>query len=107
MVENEEQKEEKLTVKSLKKELDSFKEEVFKRLPPQPLAPVHAVNNRTNPKDVAVPVEPAKKSITFHFHDRFTEPRVFSEGVHGKNWRELANDFQQVNEVQIKKREDK
>lgn len=101
------QPEEKLTIKSLKKELDAFKEEVFKRLPPQPLPIIHGLQNATNPDDVRVPKTPAEKEIIFHFHDRFTGPRTFSEEINGEDWRELANNFQNINQSQIKKREDK
>lgn len=98
--------EEKLTLKSLKKELDIFKEEVFKRLPFNPLPPVHGFATTSNPSDVAIPNKPAKEKITFNFHDRFTEPRIFSEQINGEDWHDLANEFHHNNQSQIKKRED-
>lgn len=98
--------EEKVTLKSLNKKFEEFKLEILSRLPLQPLAPVHSLINIANPSDVAVPSVPAEKEITFYFHNRFTQPRSFSEETNGSDWHELANQFQLVNETQIVRRED-
>lgn len=103
-IEIEEPAEERLTLKSLKKEFDLFKNEIFQRLPPQPLNPVHHVHPNINPDDVSV--GDAKESVIFHFTDRFADPRIFSEAINGPEWLTLANNFQQNNAHQIKKRED-
>lgn len=97
--------EEKLTLKGLKKELDAFKEEIIKRLPVQPLAPVHGFAVAGSP--IEIPNEVPKHSITFSFHDRFKEAREFSEEINGEDWVGLANAFHQNNQAQIKSREDK
>lgn len=102
----EEKKEEKLTLKSLKKELDEFKDEIFKRLPAQPLPPVHGFAVSVNANDIAIPETPAETKIIFHFSDRFISPREFSEAENGPEWRELANAFHNNNTDKIKKRED-
>lgn len=102
----EEPEEERLTLKSLNKKLEEFKQEVFSRLPPQPLPPVHGFAVVARPEDIAIPATPAKKEIIFHFHDRFVSPRSFSEESHGTDWHEIANQFQMVNEAQIVRRED-
>jgi hypothetical protein len=94
-----------VTIKSLKKEFELFKEEVYKRLPPVHLAPVHGVRPYINPEDVAV--GDAKESVTFHFTDRFAEPRTFSEEINGSEWKTLAQQFHDNNQDKIKKREDK
>lgn len=104
---DETEKEEKLTLKSLDKQFREFKEEVFKRLPVQPLVPVHGVAPTANPEDVVIPETPAENEIVFHFHDRFKEPRSFNEEDNGPDWREIANSFHENNIDQIKKREDK
>lgn len=96
----------KLTLKSLNMDFQEFKKEVLARLPMQPLAPIHGVLHTAKPEDVALPAEPAKVSTTFIFFDRFTTPRVFSEADHGESWRDLANDFYQINQRQIRRRED-
>jgi hypothetical protein len=96
-----------VTIKSLKKEFDLFKQEVLARLPDLPLAPVHSVRPNINPEDVAVPKEAASESITFHFVDRFAKPRTFSEQENGAEWRELAQQFHDSNQDKIKKRDDK
>lgn len=108
MAEQDDTKEEtKLTLKSLKKEFEEFKSYIDKRLPPNPLPPIHSVTPHTNPEDIAIPEIAAENEIVFHFHDRFKAPRVFCEAENGGDWRELANNFHRVNEYQIKKREDK
>ena len=96
-----------VTIKSLKKEFDLFKQEVLARLPDLPLAPVHGVRPHINPEDVAVPKEAASESITFYFTDRFATPRTFFEADYGSEWRELAQQFHDSNQDKIKKREDK
>lgn len=99
--------EEKLTLKSLNKNFQEFKEEVFKRLPMQPLVPVHGVRPaEALPEDIAIPETPASESITFFFKARFAEPRIFTAEGHGNDWREIANEFQRVNADTIKRRED-
>ena len=98
--------EQTLTLESLNENLEAFKAEVMKRLPMQPLAPVHSVNPVVNPLDVSIPEEQAKSEISFILHDRFADVRVFNEENNGKEWRDLANQFHRVNERQIKKRKD-
>jgi hypothetical protein len=105
-MQDETQQEEKLTLKSLKKELDAFKTEVLSRLPPQPLPPVHGFAHAVNPSDVAIPETEAEMKIVFHFADRFTPAREFSEETHGGKWRIIANEFHQNNTDKIKRRED-
>lgn len=106
MSEQEPQEETKLTLKSLKKEFDDFKKYLETRLPAQPLPPIHGVAPIADPKDVKIPEKEAENAIVFHFHDRFTSSRAFSQENNGENWRELANTFHQNNITQIKKRED-
>lgn len=96
--------EEKLTLKSLKKDFEEFKAEVFKRLPVQPLPPVHGFAVAGSP--VEIPNEVPKHSVTFAFHDRFKASRQFSEQENGKDWVALANSFHGNNQVQIKSRID-
>lgn len=107
MVEKETQndaEEEKLTLKSLNKQFNEFKEEVFKRLPPQPLPPVHGFAVSGDPIDI--PTKEAKSSVTFHFHDRFAEPRIFNKEINGEEWLTLANFFHENNIAKIKSRKD-
>lgn len=102
---DETEKEEKLTLKSLKKDFEEFKAEVFKRLPVQPLPPIHGFAIVARPEDVVIPESPAEDHITFHFHDNFKESRTFSEAVNGPEWRDAADNFHEINERQISKRE--
>lgn len=101
---DETEKEEKLTLKSLEKQFREFKEEVFKRLPVQPLPPVHGFSVVGDP--VTIPDKQPKNSVTFHFHDRFSSPRSFNEETNGKDWANLANSFHENNQAQISKRTD-
>jgi len=92
-----------VTIKSLKKEFDEFKKDILARLPETPLKPVHAVAPYINPEDVQI--GEAEDSITFHFTDRFKEPRIFSFEINGPEWKELAEAFHTNNQDKIKKRE--
>ena len=93
------------TIRSLKKEFEEFKAWVAERLPEQNWKPVHGVKPDINPEDVEV--HEATESTTFHFTDRFKEPRIFSYEINGAGWQELAQTFQNNNQDKIKKREDK
>lgn len=102
------QKEERVTLKSLKKEFDDFKvwvaEELTKRLPEQNLPPVHGFAHKINPEDVSASETPAKSSITFNLTGKFEAPRTFSEETNGPKWRELAQSFYENNSHKINKR---
>lgn len=96
--------EEKLTLKSLKKEFDLFKQEIFSRLPVQPLPPVHSITE--NIDAVVIPDEPAESLIRFHLTDKVNPIREFSEESNGERWREVANEFHNTNIDKIRSRED-
>ncbi len=98
------EEETKLTLKSLKKEFEEFKEWITSRLPEQNLKPVHGITEKIDP--VVIPAEPAVNAIRFHLTHREVPMREFTEETHGENWREVANEFHENNIHMIRKRED-
>ena len=94
----------RLTLKSLKKEFDEFKEWIESRLPTQNPPLVHGITEHIDP--VIIPETPAKEKIRFHITHKEIPFRDFTEETHGENWREIANEFHQNNVNVIRKRED-
>ena len=97
------EEETKLTLKSLKKEFEEFKEWVATRLPEQNLKPVHGITERIDP--VEIPNEPAMNAIRFHLTHKEVPVREFTEETHGENWREIADEFHKNNTHMIRSRE--
>lgn len=98
------EEETKLTLKSLKKEFEDFKEWVAERLPQQNLKPVHGITEKIEP--VVIPKEPAVNAIRFHLTHKEIPVREFNEETHGEDWREIANTFHENNLHMIRSRED-
>ena len=93
----------KLTLKSLKKEFEDFKDWVATRLPEQNLKPVHGITEHIDP--VTIPEEPPVNLVRFHLTHKEVPVREFSEEEHGKKWRDIANKFHASNVHMIRRRE--